>query len=46
MFHFCPFWAKKVIGFLTVLFTKNLKNTDVSNCLVDHVRVDFEQNEM
>jgi hypothetical protein len=25
MFHFCPFWAKKVIGFLTVLFTKKFK---------------------
>jgi len=46
MFHFCPFWAKKVIGFLTVLFTKKFKNTDVSHCRVDQVRVDFQQNEM
>jgi len=32
--------------FLNVFFMKDLKNTEVSNCGIDQVRVDFQQNEI
>ena len=32
--------------FFNCFFTKYLKNTEISNCCIDQVRVDFQQNEI